>query len=125
VLYVLLNIRAKSLSVEDLLDELEASRASRKSVGENLQEIRWLLKETVALELPAPARKVIPKTRGKYREFDRLQTPVINGNVITKPITSASYRAIRAFPPACESALEGHLRRPRMNVFETRVRFRR
>jgi hypothetical protein len=61
----------KSLSVkelEDLLDELEGSRASRKSAGENLQEIRWLFKETVGLVLPAP-EKVILETRGKYREF--------------------------------------------------------
>jgi len=91
-----LNIRSKSLSVkelEDLLDELEGSRASRKSAGENLQEIRWLFKETVGLELPAPARKVILETRGKYREFDRFQTPVINGDVITKLITSGAIQS--------------------------------
>jgi hypothetical protein len=46
-------------AIQDLLDELEASRASRKRAWEILQEIRWVLKETAGLQLPPPARKTI------------------------------------------------------------------
>ena len=42
-----------------MLDELEASRASRKRAWENLQEIRWVLKDVTGMELPPPARKTI------------------------------------------------------------------
>jgi hypothetical protein len=45
--------------LQDMLDELEASRASRKRACENLQEIRWVLKDAAGVELPAPARKTI------------------------------------------------------------------
>jgi hypothetical protein len=45
--------------LQDLLDELEASRASRKRAWENLQEIRWVLKDSAGVELPAAARKTI------------------------------------------------------------------
>jgi hypothetical protein len=51
-----------SLNPQDLQrmpDELEASRASRKRAWENLQELRWVLKDTAGMELPAPARKTI------------------------------------------------------------------
>src|ERR1700730_19380173 len=44
--------------LQDLLEELEASRASRRRAWENLQEIRWVVKDTVGVELP-PARKTI------------------------------------------------------------------
>jgi hypothetical protein len=46
-------------AIQDLLDELEASRASRKRAWEILQEIRWVLKDTTGLELPPPARRTI------------------------------------------------------------------
>jgi hypothetical protein len=46
-------------ALQDLLDELEASRASRKRAWENLQEIRWVLKDAAGVELPPPARKTI------------------------------------------------------------------
>ena len=46
-------------ALQDLLDELEASRASRKRAWENLQEIRWALKDAAGVELPPPARKTI------------------------------------------------------------------
>jgi len=46
-------------ALQDLLDELEASRASRKRAWEVLQEIRWVLKDTAAIELPFPAKKTI------------------------------------------------------------------
>src|ERR1700730_3868149 len=45
--------------LQNLLDELEASRATRKRAWENLQEIRWVLKDSARLELPPPARKTI------------------------------------------------------------------
>jgi hypothetical protein len=45
--------------LQELLDELKASRASRRRASENLQEIRWVLKDTVGIELPPPARKTI------------------------------------------------------------------
>src|SRR5271165_4242504 len=46
-------------ALQDILDELEASRASRKRAWEVLQEIRWVLKDTTGIDLPAPARKTI------------------------------------------------------------------
>ncbi|HYY28632.1 MAG TPA: hypothetical protein VE860_11835 [Chthoniobacterales bacterium] len=45
--------------LQDVLDELEASRRSRKRAWENLQEIRWVLKDVAGVELPPPARKTI------------------------------------------------------------------
>jgi hypothetical protein len=45
--------------LQDLLDELEASRASRKRAWENLAEIRWVIKDTCGIDLPRPARKTI------------------------------------------------------------------
>jgi hypothetical protein len=45
--------------LQDLLDELKASRASRRRAWENLQEIRWVLKDTAGVELPPPRRKTI------------------------------------------------------------------
>jgi hypothetical protein len=42
-----------------VLDELEASRRSRKRAWENLAEIRWVLKDTTGVKLPPPARKTI------------------------------------------------------------------
>jgi hypothetical protein len=46
-------------AIQDLLGELEASRASRKRAWENLQEIRWVLKDAAGLNLEPPARKTI------------------------------------------------------------------
>jgi hypothetical protein len=46
-------------AIRKFLDELEASRASRKRAWENLQEIRWILKDATGVDLPAPARKTI------------------------------------------------------------------
>jgi hypothetical protein len=45
--------------LQDLLDELEASRASRKRAWENLAELRWVIKDTTGIELPPPTRKTI------------------------------------------------------------------
>src|SRR6478735_6271555 len=46
-------------ALQKLLDERDASRASRKRAWENLQEFRWVLKDTARIELPPPARKTI------------------------------------------------------------------
>ena len=46
-------------ALQALLDELEASRASRKRSWEILQEIRWVLKDTAGIEAQHPARKTI------------------------------------------------------------------
>jgi hypothetical protein len=43
--------------LQNMLDELEASRASRGRAWENLQELRWVLKDTAGIELPPPAQK--------------------------------------------------------------------
>jgi hypothetical protein len=48
-----------SKALQDLLDELEASRASRKRAWEILQEIRWVLKEVAGVEAPAPGKRTI------------------------------------------------------------------
>lgn len=45
--------------LQEMLDELRASRSSRRRAWENLQEIRWVLKDTIGLEVPPPARKTI------------------------------------------------------------------
>jgi hypothetical protein len=46
-------------ALQALLDELEASRASRKRAWENLQELRSVLKDAAGIELPPPERKTI------------------------------------------------------------------
>lgn len=48
-----------SITPQALQDELDASRASRKRAWENLQELRWVLKDTTGIELPAAERKTI------------------------------------------------------------------
>src|SRR5260370_38199235 len=51
-----------SITPEDLqklLDEREESRASGKRGWENLQEIRWVIKDIAGIDLPPPARKTI------------------------------------------------------------------
>jgi hypothetical protein len=46
-------------AIQQLLDELEASRASRKRAWENLQEIRWILnlKDATGINLPGACQK--------------------------------------------------------------------
>ena len=46
-------------AVQKLLDEVEKSRDSRKRAWDNLQEIRWVLKDTAGIELSGPVRKTI------------------------------------------------------------------
>jgi hypothetical protein len=46
-------------ALQKLIDERDASRASRKRAWENLQEIRWVLKDSAGMELPPPAMKTI------------------------------------------------------------------
>src|ERR1700736_834171 len=46
-------------ALQDLLDELEASRASRKRAWAILQAIRWVLKDVAGVEISPPGRKTI------------------------------------------------------------------
>jgi hypothetical protein len=54
-------------AIQDLLDELEASRASRKRAWEVLQEIRWVLNDAARMDLPPAARKKIDLEAGSLR----------------------------------------------------------
>jgi hypothetical protein len=45
--------------LQKVLDELEASRSSRKRAWEILQELRWVLQDSAGIKLPAPAKKTI------------------------------------------------------------------
>ena len=54
-----IRVSLPSKALQDLLDELEASRASRKRAWEILQEIRWVLKDVAGVEAPAPGKKTI------------------------------------------------------------------
>ena len=44
---------------ERLKEELEKSRASRRRAWENLQEMRFVLKDTAGIDLEPPAKKTI------------------------------------------------------------------
>jgi hypothetical protein len=46
-------------ALQELMNELEASRVSRKRAWQNLQELRWVLKDCAGVELPPPAKKTI------------------------------------------------------------------
>jgi hypothetical protein len=45
--------------LQKVLDELEASRSSRKRAWENLQEIRWVLQDSAGMKLQPAAKKTI------------------------------------------------------------------
>jgi hypothetical protein len=45
--------------LQDVLEDLTASRQSRRRVWENLQEIRWVIKDTTGIDLPPSPRKTI------------------------------------------------------------------
>jgi hypothetical protein len=49
----------KPQELQKVVDELQASRSSRKRAWENLQELRWVLKDGAGMDLPPPARKTI------------------------------------------------------------------
>ncbi|MBV9642893.1 MAG: hypothetical protein JO334_04905 [Verrucomicrobia bacterium] len=42
--------------LQNLPDELDASRASRGPAWENLREIRWAVKDSAGMDLPPPAK---------------------------------------------------------------------
>jgi hypothetical protein len=48
-----------SQELQKVLDELEASRSSRRRAWENLQEIRWVLQDSAGMKLPPAAKKTI------------------------------------------------------------------
>jgi hypothetical protein len=60
-----------------MLDELEASRASRKRAWENLQEIRYVLSDEAGMELPPPARNR-HQYEGGLEAFEKW--PTVNPN---------------------------------------------
>jgi hypothetical protein len=45
--------------LQKLLNERDASRASRRRAWENLQEIRWVVKDVCGIEMPPPLKKTI------------------------------------------------------------------
>jgi hypothetical protein len=51
-------------ALQNLLDELEASRASRKRAWQLLQEIRWVMKDIAGVEPPAPSKRTIDMKGG-------------------------------------------------------------
>jgi hypothetical protein len=61
--------------LQDLLDELEASRASRKRAWENLQEIRWVLKDSARIRAAATGQED-HRPRGSDRQRRRQEIQV-------------------------------------------------
>jgi hypothetical protein len=47
--------------LQKITDELEASRRSRRRAWENLQEIRWVVKDASGVEFPPPEKKTIDR----------------------------------------------------------------
>src|SRR5271154_2972462 len=45
--------------LQKVLEELDASRSSRKRAWEILQELRWVLEDSAGMKLPPPAKKTI------------------------------------------------------------------
>jgi hypothetical protein len=45
--------------MQKVIDELAASRSSRKRAWENLQELRWVLQDSAGMKLQPPAKKTI------------------------------------------------------------------
>jgi len=45
--------------LQKVLDELKASRSSRKRAWEILQELRWVLQDSAGMKLPPPGKKTI------------------------------------------------------------------
>ena len=86
-------------AIQDLLDELEASRASVNVRGEVLEEIRYVLKDIAGIEGQQPARKTIDlegrvvkdAVRSALQDRQKALTNLIN--------------AIREFRKFCEQPL--------------------
>ena len=79
--------------IQKLLDELTASRRSRKRAWEVLQEIRWVLKDTVGVELPDLERKTIDRKAG----LRRLMPPTkIGSNLPGRYFSRAVLRIVRS-----------------------------
>jgi hypothetical protein len=80
--------------LQDLLDEVEASRRSRKRAWENLQEIRWVLKDAAGVELPPPARKTIDLEGRIVKDGVR---KVVKGRQVALDDLSKAIREFRKF----------------------------
>ena len=96
--------------LQGVLDELSASRASRKNAWENLQQLRRILKEVAGLDLPAPAAKNIALEGRLVR--DGMRKALISRqtalNDLVKAIQqyrqSADHQAVHALNKALERA---------------------
>jgi hypothetical protein len=116
-----MNTYLRSLSpkeLQDLLDELEPSRASRKRARAILQEIRWVLKDVAGIEISPPARKTID-LEGRLVK-DGVRKALEDQPNVLNELT----HAIRGYRKFCE---HGDSRLPDANVtnFEARGRWAR
>ncbi len=96
--------------LQGLLDELSASRASRKNAGENLQQLRRILKDVAGLDLPPPAVKNIALEGRLVR--DGIRKALISRQTALKDLMkaiqqyrqSADHQAVHALNKALERA---------------------
>jgi len=58
-------------AIQDLLDELEASRRSRKRAWENLQELRWVLKDGLYFRTASCSRLSSPWQKSRESQASR------------------------------------------------------
>jgi hypothetical protein len=86
----------KPEDLQALLDELKASRASRKRAWEILQEIRFVLKDVAGLELPPAARKTIDLEGRVIKEGVRKSLKA-RQSVIEEPLTLRGSEYAQAF----------------------------
>jgi hypothetical protein len=64
--------------LQNLLDELEASRSPRKRAWDNLQEIRWVLKDAARIADTVCAWRRVKALAAKRRGLEVLQRNIIN-----------------------------------------------
>jgi hypothetical protein len=96
--------------LQGLLDELSASRASRKNAWENLQQLRRILKDVAGLDLPPPAVKNIALEGRLVR--DGIRKALISRQTVLKDLVkaiqqyrqSADHQAVHALNKALERA---------------------
>jgi hypothetical protein len=81
-----------------MLEELTASRESRRRAWENLQEFRWVIKDTIGIDLPPP-RKTIDSEGSLI--VDAVRKAVRERQAALADLV----RAIRAFRYAAEHPL--------------------
>jgi len=96
--------------LQRLLDELSASRASRKNAWENLQQLRRILKDVVGMDLPpAPVKNIALEGRVV---LDGVRKALINRQTVLKDLVKAiqlyrqspDHQAVHALNKALERA---------------------